>query len=113
MQSNPPFFRRVQAMATPLGTSFVTDEQIVAQGDVLYKGKTVESLVVEFDHLPLMEDVTLCHDLFVSDKCSPQRSRHLLYASEKGGFDCKNSFDWIEDYNRSVFRLQGREDVES
>ena len=23
------------------------------------------------------------------------------------------SFDWIEDYNRSVFRLQGREDVES
>ena len=36
-------------MATPLGTSFVTDEQIVAQGDVLYKGKTVESLVVEFD----------------------------------------------------------------
>ena len=25
----------------------------------------------------------------------------------------QNSFDWIEDYNRSVFRLQGREDVES
>ena len=36
-------------MATPLGTTFVTDEQIVAQGDVLYKGKMVESLVVEFD----------------------------------------------------------------
>ena len=36
-------------MATPLGTTFVTDEQIVTQGDVLYKGKTVESLVVEFD----------------------------------------------------------------
>ena len=36
-------------MATPLGTTFVTDEQVVAQGDVLYKGKTVESLVVEFD----------------------------------------------------------------
>ena len=36
-------------MATPLGTSFVTDEQIVAQGDVLRKGKMVESLVVEFD----------------------------------------------------------------
>ena len=36
-------------MATPLGTTFITDEQIVAQGDVLYKGKTVESLVVEFD----------------------------------------------------------------
>ena len=36
-------------MATPLGTTFVTDEQIVVQGDVLYKGKMVESLVVEFD----------------------------------------------------------------
>ena len=36
-------------MATPLGTTFVTDEQIVAQGDVLRKGKMVESLVVEFD----------------------------------------------------------------
>ena len=36
-------------MATPLGTTFVTDEKIVAQGDVLYKGKMVESLVVEFD----------------------------------------------------------------
>ena len=36
-------------MATPLGTTFVTDEQVVAQGDVLYKGKMVESLVVEFD----------------------------------------------------------------
>ena len=36
-------------MATPLGTTFVTDEQVVAQGDVIYKGKTVESLVVEFD----------------------------------------------------------------
>ena len=36
-------------MATPLGTTFVTDEQIVAQGDVLYKRKMVESLVVEFD----------------------------------------------------------------
>ena len=36
-------------MATPLGTTFVTDEQIVAQDDVLYKGKMVESLVIEFD----------------------------------------------------------------
>ena len=36
-------------MATPLGNTFVTDEQIVAQGDVFYKGKMVESLVVEFD----------------------------------------------------------------
>jgi len=36
-------------METPLGTTFVTDEQVVAQGDVIYKGKMVESLVVEFD----------------------------------------------------------------
>ena len=36
-------------MATPLGTTFSTDEQVVAQGDVTYMGKTVESLVVEFD----------------------------------------------------------------
>ena len=34
-------------MATPLGTTFSTDEQVVAQGDVIYMGKTVESLVVE------------------------------------------------------------------
>ena len=38
-----------QEMATPLGTTFVTDEQIVAQDDVLREGKMVESLVVEFD----------------------------------------------------------------
>ena len=36
-------------MVTPLGNTFVTDEQVVAQGDVLFKGKIVESLVVEFD----------------------------------------------------------------
>ena len=36
-------------MATPLGATFSTDEQVVAQGDVTCMGKTVESLVVEFD----------------------------------------------------------------
>ena len=36
-------------MATSLGTTFSTDEQVVAQGDVTYMGKTVESFVVEFD----------------------------------------------------------------
>ena len=36
-------------MATPLGTTFSTDEQVVAQGDVICMGKTVESLVVKFD----------------------------------------------------------------
>ena len=42
-------------MATPLGTTFSTDEQIVAQGDVTYMGKTVESLVVEFDQVKYEE----------------------------------------------------------
>jgi len=36
-------------MATPLGTSFSTDENAMAQADVQLLGKTVESLVVEFD----------------------------------------------------------------
>jgi len=36
-------------MATPLGTTFSTDEQIVAQGDVTFMRKTVKSLVVKFD----------------------------------------------------------------
>jgi len=36
-------------MATPLGTIFSTDEQVVAQCDITFMGKTVESLVVEFD----------------------------------------------------------------
>ena len=36
-------------MATLLGTSFSTDENVVAQADVQLLEKTVESLVVEFD----------------------------------------------------------------
>jgi len=36
-------------MATPLGTSFSTDKNVVAQADVRLLEKTVESLVVEFD----------------------------------------------------------------
>ena len=36
-------------MATPLGTSFSTDENVVAQIDVRLFGKTLESLIVEFD----------------------------------------------------------------
>ena len=36
-------------MATPLGTTFSTDEQVVAQENVNFMGKTVKSLVVEFD----------------------------------------------------------------
>jgi len=36
-------------MATPLGSIFFTDEQVVAQGDITFMRKTVESLVIEFD----------------------------------------------------------------
>ena len=36
-------------MATPLGTTFSTDEQVVVQDDVTNMGKMVDSLVVEFD----------------------------------------------------------------
>ena len=36
-------------MATPLGIAFSTDEQVVAQDDITYIGKMVESLIVEFD----------------------------------------------------------------
>ena len=39
----------LQEMATPLGTTFSTDEQVVAQGDVSFMGKMVESLIVKFD----------------------------------------------------------------
>jgi len=36
-------------MASLLGTSFTTDENAMAQADVWLLGKTVASLVVEFD----------------------------------------------------------------
>ena len=36
-------------MATPLGTSFFTDENVVMQVDVQLLGKMVQSLVIEFD----------------------------------------------------------------
>ena len=36
-------------METPLETTFFTDEQAVTQGDVIFMGKIVESLGVEFN----------------------------------------------------------------
>ena len=36
-------------MATPLGTSFTTDEEIVAQANYKRMGSEVESLEVEFN----------------------------------------------------------------
>jgi len=42
-------FLPIQEMVTPLGTTFSTDEQAVAQGDITFIGKMVESLFVKFD----------------------------------------------------------------
>jgi len=36
-------------MATPLGIIFSTNEQVVAQGDITFMEKMVESFIVEFD----------------------------------------------------------------
>jgi len=36
-------------MATPIGTTFSTDQQVMAQGDVNFMGKTIESLIMEFN----------------------------------------------------------------
>ena len=52
-------------MATLLGNTFSTDEQVVAQGDVTYMGKTVESLVVEFDQAK-------CEEFLSSGSKSPR-----------------------------------------
>jgi len=40
---------RDRTMATLLGTVFSTDENMVVQADVNFIGRTIESLVVEFD----------------------------------------------------------------
>ena len=54
-------------MATPLGITFSTDEQVAAQGDVTYIGKMVESLVVEFDQAK--------HEEFLSSGSNNPRAR--------------------------------------
>lgn len=38
-------------LATPLGTdnTFFSDEEVAAQGDIKMVGKTIDTLVVEFD----------------------------------------------------------------
>ena len=45
----------VQEMATPLGTTFSTDEQVITQGDINFIGKTVESVVMKFDQVKYEE----------------------------------------------------------
>ena len=43
------FFQVEKKMETPLGISFSTDENVMTQADVWLLGKTLESLVIEFD----------------------------------------------------------------
>jgi len=62
-------------MATPLGTNFSTDEQVVAQGDVTCMGKTVESLIVEFNQAKYEEF------LYSSSK-SPRARQYRKVSSE-------------------------------
>ena len=58
-----------QEMVTPLGTTFSTDEQAVAQGDITYMGKTIESLVMEFDQAKYEE--------FLSSSSNSPKCNHL------------------------------------
>ena len=62
-------------MATPLGTTFSTDEQIVSQGDVTFMEKTVESLVVEFDQAKYEE--------FLSSSSKSPRTRQYRKVSSE------------------------------
>ena len=68
-------FLIVQEMATPLGTTFFTDEQVVAQGDVTYMEKMVESLVVEFDQAKYEE--------FLSSGSKSPRARQTARSSQR------------------------------
>jgi len=65
-------------MATPLGTTYSTDKQVVAQGDVNFKGKTVESLVVEFDQAKYEEFLS-------SGSKSPKAARQYCRVSSEIG----------------------------
>ena len=47
-------------MATPLGISFSTDENVVAQVDIQLLRKTVEYLVVEFDQRKFEKFLSSC-----------------------------------------------------
>jgi len=61
-------------MATPLGTTFSTDEQVVAQGDVIYMGIMVESLIVEFNKAKYEEFLS-------SSSKSPRARQHRKVSS--------------------------------
>ena len=63
-------------MATPLGTSISTDENTVAQADIQLLGKTVESLIVEFDQRKFEE-------FLFSGSASPKAMRQYRKVSSK------------------------------
>ena len=62
-------------MATPLENSFSTDENAVAQANVRLLGKTVESLVIEFDQGKFEEFLS-------SGSASPKAMRYCTVSSE-------------------------------
>ena len=62
-------------MATPLGTTFSIDEQVMAQGDVTFIVRTVESLIVEFDQ-------TKYEEFFSSGSKSPRAWQYSKVSSE-------------------------------
>ena len=63
-------------MATLLGTTFSTDEQVMAQGDANFMGKLVESLVVKFDQAKYEEFLS-----FGSSSKSPRVALQYLMVS--------------------------------
>ena len=74
-------------MVTPLGNAFSTDEQVVAQGDVTYIGKTVESLVMEFDQAKYEE--------FLSSGSKSPKAR--VYRKVSSGICSRVRFEILSD----------------
>ena len=62
-------------MATPLGTTFSTDEQVVTQGDVTCMERMVESLVVKVDQ-------TKYEEFLSSGSKSPKARQYRKASSE-------------------------------
>jgi len=67
-------------MVTPLGNTFSTDKQVVAQGDVTYMGKVIESLVMEFDQAKYEE--------FISSGSKSPRARQYRKVSS-------GTYSWV------------------
>jgi len=63
-------------MVTLLRITFLTDEQVVAQGDINFMRKTVESLMVEFDQAK-------CEDLLSSSSKSSKIARQYPRVSSE------------------------------